>query len=96
MVFFFGFSRLLLYEMYIPRNFKLIENFYKNIDEFHFQNHLRSLWRVSKKLKSKSNVKFLCGKKLYKKIKIKSLPRYIDIIERTDLPCNYGEIVENF
>ena len=91
---FLGFSRLQLYEMYVPRNFKSIESFYVNKIEFDFQNHIRSLWRVSIKKKSKNNIQFLCGKNLYKKIKIKKTPDFINIIERPDLPKDYGELLE--
>ena len=44
---FLGFSRLQLYEIYVPRNFKPLESFYINKIEFDFQNHIRSLWRIS-------------------------------------------------
>ncbi|MDC0093130.1 ribonuclease E/G [Alphaproteobacteria bacterium] len=91
---FLGFSKLLLYEIYIPRNVMLLENFYENIDEFNFQNHLRLLWRKSIKIKSKSNVKFICGKVLYKKIIKKKHPSFIEIIQRNDLPGDYGELLE--
>ena len=46
--------------------------------EFDFQNHIRSLWRVSKGIKSKNNIVFLCGKDLYKKLKQK---RFLDSYE---------------
>ena len=91
---FLGFSKLLLYEIYIPRNIALLENFYKNIDELNFQNHLRSLWRTSIKIKSKTKVKFICGNSLYKKIIKKKYPSFIEIILRNDLPNNYGELSE--
>ena len=91
---FLGFSRLQLYEMYVPRNFKSIESFYVNKIEFDFQNHIRSLWRISKEKKSKNNIQFLCGKNLYKKISIKKTPDFISIIERPDLPKDYGELLE--
>ena len=91
---FLGFSRLQLYEMYVPRNFKSIESFYVNKIEFDFQNHIRSLWRISKEKKSKNNIQFLCGKNLYKKISTKKIPNFINIIERPDLPKDYGELLE--
>ena len=91
---FLGFSRLQLYEMYIPRNLNSLESFYVNKDEYDFQNHLRTLWRVSKEVKSKSNIHFICGKNLYKKLKTKKNPDFINIIERPDLPNNYGELLE--
>ena len=91
---FLGFSRLQLYEMYVPRNFKSIESFYINKIEFDFQNHIRSLWRASKKIKSKNNIEFLCGKNLYKRLKLKKIPEFINIIERIDLPKDYGELLE--
>ena len=91
---FLGFSRLQLYEMYVPRNFKSLESFYINKNEFDFQNHIRSLWRASKKIKSKNNIEFLCGKNLYKRLKLKKTPEYINIVERTDLPKDYGELLE--
>ena len=79
---FLGFSRLQLYEMYVPRNFKSLESFYINKNEFDLQNHIRSLWRASKKIKSKNNIEFLCGKNLYKKLKLKKIPEFINIIEK--------------
>ena len=91
---FLGFSRLQLYEMYVPRNFKSLESFYINKNEFDLQNHIRSLWRASKKIKSKDNIEFLCGKNLYKKLKLKKIPEFINIIERIDLPKDYGELLE--
>ena len=91
---FLGFSKLLLYEIYIPRNLDLLENFYENIDELNIQNHLRSLWRVSKKIKSKTKLQFLCGNSLYKKILKKKRPSFIEIIQRNDLPNDYGELLE--
>ena len=91
---FLGFSRLQLYEMYVPRNFKPLESFYINKNEFDFQNHMRSLWRVSKSIKSKNNIMFLCGKDLYKRLKQKKIPEFINIVERKDLPKDYGELIE--
>ena len=91
---FLGFSRLQLYEMYVPRNFKSLDSFYVNKNEFDFQNHLRSLWRVSKEIKSKNNIQFLCGINLYKKLKLKKIPEFINIVERIDLPKDYGELLE--
>ena len=91
---FLGFSRLQLYEMYVPRNFKSLESFYINKNEFDFQNHIRSLWRASKKIKSKNNIEFLCGKNIYKRLKQKKIPEFINIVERTDLPKDYGELLE--
>ena len=91
---FLGFSRLQLYEIYVPRNFKPLESFYINKIEFDFQNHIRSLWRISIEKKSKNNIYFLCGKNLYKKIKNKKVPDFINIIERPDLPNDYGELLE--
>ena len=91
---FLGFSRLQLYEMYVPRNFKSLESFYINKNEFDFQNHVRSLWRASKKIKSKNNIEFLCGKNLYKRLKLKKIPEFIKIVERIDLPEDYGELLE--
>ena len=91
---FLGFSKLLLYEIYIPRNLALLENFYKNSDQFNVQNHLRSLWRSSKKIKSKNKVQFICGNNLYKKIINKKYPSFIKVIQRNDLPNDYGELSE--
>ena len=91
---FLGFSRLQLYEMYVPRNFKSLDSFYINKNEFDFQNHLRSLWRVSKEIKSKNNIQFFCGINLYKKLKLKKIPEFINIVERIDLPKDYGELLE--
>jgi hypothetical protein len=91
---FLGFSKLLLYEIYIPRNLAVLENFYENIEELNFQNHLRSLWRVSTKIKSKTKLQFICGNSLYKKIIKKQYPPFIKIIQRNDLPNDYGELSE--
>ena len=91
---FLGFSKLSLYEIYIPRSITLLESFYKNIDEYNFQNHLRSLWRKSIEVKSKNNINFLCGRNLYKKIKTKKTPPTINIVQRKDLPEDYGELME--
>ena len=91
---FLGFSRLQLFEMYVPRNLKSLDSLYSNKNEFDFQNHLRSLWRVSKEIKSKNNIQFLCGKNLYKKLKLKKIPEFINIVERIDLPKDYGELLE--
>ena len=91
---FLGFSRLQLYEMYVPRNFKSLESFYVNKNEFDFQNHIRSLWRASKKIKSRNNIEFLCGKNLYKRLMLKKIPDFIKIVERIDLPKDYGELLE--
>ncbi len=91
---FLGFSRLQLYEMYVPRNFKSLQSFYINKIEFDFQNHIRSLWRLSKKIKSKNNIQFLCGKDLFKRLRLKKLPAFIQIVERKDLPKDYGELLE--
>ena len=91
---FLGFSRLQLYEMYVPRNFKSLESFYINKNEFDFQNHIRSLWRASKNIKSKINIEFLCGKSLHNRLKLKKIPEFINIVERTDLPKDYGELLE--
>ncbi len=91
---FLGFSKLQLYEMYVPRNFKSIESFYINKSEFDFQNHIRSLWRASKKIRSKNNIQFLCGKNLHKRLKHKKIPEFINIVERKDLPNDYGELSE--
>ena len=85
---------MLLYEIYIPRNLKLLENFYENSDQFNLQNHLRSLWRSSKKIKSKNKVQFICGNNLYKKIINKKYPSFIKVIQRNDLPNDYGELSE--
>ena len=89
-----GFSRLQLYEMYVPRNFKSLDNFYVNKNEFDFQNHIRSLFRASKKIKSRNNIEFLCGKNLYKRLRLKKIPEFINIVERIDLPKDYGELLE--
>ena len=91
---FLGFSRLQLYEMYVPRSFKSLESFYINKNEYDFQNHIRSLWRASKKIKSKNNIEFLCGKNLYKRLMLKKIPEFINIVERVDLPNDYGELLE--
>jgi len=45
-------------------------------------------------IKSKSNVQFICGKNLFKKINKKKTPSFINIIERKDLPDNYGELTD--
>jgi hypothetical protein len=55
---------------------------------------LRSLWRKSIEIKSKSNVQFICGKDLFKKINKKKTPPFINIIKRKDLPDNYGELTD--
>ncbi len=91
---FLGFSRLQLYEMHVPRNFKSLQSFYINKIEFDFQNHVRSLWRKSIEKKSKSNIKFLCGKNLFNRLKRKKLPAFVNIVERKDLPKDYGELLE--
>ena len=91
---FLGFSKLLLYEIYIPRNLALLENFYENSDQFNVQNHLRSLWRVSKKNKSKNKIQFICGSNLFKKIINKNHPSFVKVIHRNDLPNDYGELSE--
>ena len=91
---FLGFSRLVLYEMYIPRNFPSLETFYVDNNSYNFQNHLRSLWRKSKEVKSKNNIQFLCGTNLFKNLKSRKVPPFINIIERSDLPKDYGELME--
>ena len=91
---FLGFSRLVLYEMYIPRNFPSLETFYVDSNSYNFQNHLRSLWRKSKEVKSKNNIQFLCGTNLFKNLKSRKVPPFINIIERSDLPTDYGELME--
>ena len=91
---FLGFSRLQLYELYIPRNFAPLESFYKDDKDFEFRNHIRSLWRKSKETKAKNDVHFICGKTLYKKIANEQLPAFIKIIERLDVPEEYGELME--
>tara|TARA_B110001450_G_scaffold243520_1_gene254833 strand:- start:653 stop:1684 length:1032 start_codon:yes stop_codon:yes gene_type:complete len=91
---FLGFSKLLLYEIYIPRKLRLLGEFYQDNSEFTFQNYLRSIWRKSKEMKSKNNIQFICGKDLYNKIKTKITPEYIKIVERQDLPHDYGELVD--
>ena len=91
---FLGFSRLVLYEMYIPRSFSSFESFYIDSDTYNFQNHLRSLWRKSKELKSKNNVQFLCGTNLFKKLKSKRLPPFIKVVERKDFLKDHGELIE--
>ena len=68
--------------------------FYQDNSEFTFQNYLRSIWRKSKETKSKNNIQFICGKDLYNKIKTKITPEYIKIVERQDLPHDYGELVD--
>ena len=37
---------------------------------------------------------FLCGKDLYKRLKQKKVPEFINIVERKDLPKDYGELIE--
>ena len=91
---FLGFSRLVLYEMYIPRNFPLLESFYVDSNAYSLQNHLRSLWRKSKELKSKKNVQFLCGTNLFKNLKSRKVPPFINIVERSDLHMDHGELME--
>ena len=91
---FLGFSRLVLYEIYIPRNFPSLESFYVDSNSHSFQNHLRSLWRKSKEVKSKNNIQFLCGTNLFKKLKSRKVPSFINIVERSDLPIDYGELTE--
>ncbi len=91
---FLGFSRLVLYEMYIPRNFSSLESFYVDSNKYNFQNHLRSLWRKSKELKSKDNVQFLCGTNLFNKLKSKKLPTFIKLVEREDFSKDHGELIE--
>ena len=80
--------------MYVPRNFKSLESFYINKNEFDYQNYIRLLWRVSNSAKSKNNIQFLCGKNLYKRLKLKKIPEFINIVERKDLPKDYGELLE--
>ena len=91
---FLGFSRLQLYEIYIPRNLRPIESLYENKDDYDFQNYLRLFCRISLEKKSKNNIQFLCGKNLYKKLKKKKIPHFINIVERSDLAQNYGELSE--
>ena len=91
---FLGFSRLVLYEMYVPRNFGSLESFYVDRNSFNFQNHIRSLWRKSKELKSKNIVQFLCGKTLFKHLKNSKIPPFINIVERLDFPDDHGELTE--
>ena len=91
---FLGFSRLVLYEMYIPRNFSSLESFYVDRNSYNFQNHIRSLWRKSKELKSKNNIQFLCGTALFKNLKSRKLPPFINIVERLDFPDDHGELME--
>ena len=91
---FLGFSRLVLYEMYIPRNFGSLESFYVDRNSYNFQNHLRSLWRKSKEPKSKNNIQFLCGTTLFKNLKSRKIPPFINIVERLDFPDDHGELME--
>ncbi len=91
---FLGFSRLVLYEMYIPRNFGSLESYYVDRNSYNFQNHIRSLWRKSKELKSKNNVKFLCGTTLFTNLKKRKVPPFINIIKRSDFPHDHGELTE--
>ena len=91
---FLGFSRLVLYEMYIPRNFGPLESFYVNRNTYNFQNHIRSLWKKSKELKSKNNVQFLCGRTLFSNLKSRKVPPFINIIERSDFPDDHGELID--
>ena len=91
---FLGFSKLQLYEIYVPRNFPSLESFFVDEVEYEFQNHLRSLWRKSIETQSKNKIQFLCGKNLYKKIKNEKLPPFIKIIQRSDFQKNYGELME--
>ena len=53
-----------------------------------------SFYNKSKEIKSKNNIQFICGKNLYKKINTKIIPKYIKIVERQDLPNDYGELVD--
>ena len=80
--------------MYIPRNFPSLETFYVDNNSYNFQNHLRSLWRKSKEVKSKNNIQFLCGTNLFKNLKSRKVPSFINIVERSDLPIDYGELTE--
>ena len=80
--------------MYVPRNFKPIDSFYVDKNDYDFQNYLRLLWRKSNEIKSKTNIQFLCGQNLYQKLKNKKLPPFVNIVKRTDLSKNYGEIME--
>ena len=91
---FLGFSRLVLYEMYIPRNFGSLESFYVDRNSYNFQNHVRSLWRKSKEPKSKNNVQFLCGTTLFKNLKSIKVPPFINIVERLDFPDDHGELMD--
>ena len=91
---FLGFSRLVLYEMYIPRNFGSLESFYVDRNSYNFQNHIRSLWRKSKEPKSKNNIQFLCGTALFKNLKSRKVPPFINIVERLDFPDDHGELME--
>ena len=80
--------------MYIPRNFASLESFYVDSNSYNFQNHLRTLWRKSKELKSKNNIQFLCGTNLFKNLKTRKVPSFINIVQRFDLPKDYGELME--
>jgi hypothetical protein len=74
--------------------FAPLESFYKDDKDFEFRNHIRSLWRKSKEIKAKNDIHFICGKTLYKKIANEKLPPFIKIIERLDVPEEYGELME--
>ena len=80
--------------MYIPRNFGSLESFYVDRNTYNLQNHIRSLWRKSNELKSKNNVQFLCGSTLFKNLKSRSVPPFINIVERLDFPHDHGELME--
>ena len=64
------------------------------IKTLNFEINIRSLWRKSKEIKAKNDVHFICGKTLYKKIANEQLPPFIKIIERLDVPDEYGELME--
>ena len=78
---------------------KNINRVFKQAKEFKVKNIIISDLNSFKKAKirfnkSKTNIEFICGKSLYKKIKKQKLPPFIKIIERLDLPNNYGELME--
>ena len=53
-----------------------------------------SLVFASCTIKSKNKIQFICGNNLYKKIINKKYPSLIKIVQRNDLPNDYGEMSE--
>ena len=52
------------------------------------------MWRKSKEPKSKNNIQFLCGTALFKNLKSRKVPPFINIVERLDFPDDHGELMD--